>query len=616
MKEETVIMREFTDISSSYEKYVQNPPSAADIRMPVSDTETFFRQTAADFEQISAENVQLAADVSASYAANVRTPDDGDIYGEMYDSLTERISAAAAGADALTAAAWLSMTEFVGNSCVLAAGEQLDAFGEAVRLLEGVEDPETGYTSRYPAESIRLMEATLTAADADIASFRSRQTVISAVPAFVRSEPDYAEAERKITESIEQLSSLRMRGTDMIAQGREQVLLAEQAKQEGDLRYNQAQAALSNGNYQNARDTLQRAREKYNQSLAMQESASLRTDTDERVASLGAAINRYENEVIVKEVRQLKTEAKTADYHTQLDRAEQLLLQAKTRWATTNVEEDREITSWLSIVGTALSVKSGRTIPVTAPLYPEMSQLLSIANQYYDQGKVLMAQGQKEQATEVLNAAKQKLKEIQLVYPLNQDASLLTLRIDQLIDPVAFQEQFREKFNAARRDYRDPEKQQTAYSDLLDLYAINPGYPGLKDFIYEVELYLGLRLPPPDPAKLAKSRSLTADAKRIVDSNNRASFPIALAQLDEAIELNPGNSEAILLKDRIYTDAGGQAVAVLPSQAEELYQRAVQELQKGNIITASALVEQLLQDSGNRNSSKILDLKKKVDSLL
>ncbi len=55
---------------------------------------------------------------------------------------------------------------------------------------------------------------------------------------------------------------------------------------------------------------------------------------------------------------------------------------------------------------------------------------------------------------------------------------------------------------------------------------------------------------------------------------------------------------------------------VLSSESEALYQKAVQELQRGNTLQAAALVSQLLQKKENQNSSKIIDLKKKVDSLL
>ncbi|HON14452.1 MAG TPA: hypothetical protein PK897_10025, partial [Treponema sp.] len=87
-------------------------------------------------------------------------------------------------------------------------------------------------------------------------------------------------------------------------------------------------------------------------------------------------------------------------------------------------------------------------------------------------------------------------------------------------------------------------------------------------------------------------------------------------QLNEALKLNPNNEQAISLKDRIQTDVGGQATAVLSSAAEREYQRAVQELQNGNTIVALAIVEQLLQDPKNKNSTKLVELQKRIQSRL
>ena len=148
------------------------------------------------------------------------------------------------------------------------------------------------------------------------------------------------------------------------------------------------------------------------------------------------------------------------------------------------------------------------------------------------------------------------------------------------------------------------------------MYEIDSDFPGLKKLVDDVEIYLGIKIPPPDPASIARSSELTRSARRIYDANSRSVFQVALSQLDEAIRLNPDNQEAITLKDRMQTAVGGQAVAVLSAKDEERYQQAVRELQRGNKITASALVEQLMQSPGSRNSAKIADLKRRIDSQL
>jgi hypothetical protein len=297
-----------------------------------------------------------------------------------------------------------------------------------------------------------------------------------------------------------------------------------------------------------------------------------------------------------------------------LDQAEQQFIQAKTRWGVTNIEANPEVTNWLDIINTALSMKTGRTIPVSAPLYPQMSQILNTASQQYAEGSKLMTAGKRTEAVALLTAAKEGLRQLQLVYPLNQDAGVLILKIDQLIDPGAFNDFFRQRINTIRSNYRT--ERQTAYSDLLDLYAINPSYPGIKSLIDEVEIYLGIKLPPPDPVAIARSAELTRQAQRIYDANNRNLFPVARDQLSEAIKLNPNNQTAIALNDRLAVSIGGTSLAVLPREDEAKYQQALLELQRGNKITASALVEQLMQSPSSRNSAKVQDLKKRIDSLL
>jgi hypothetical protein len=263
-------------------------------------------------------------------------------------------------------------------------------------------------------------------------------------------------------------------------------------------------------------------------------------------------------------------------------------------------------------------MKTGRSIPPTAPLYPEMSQLLNIANDYYNKGKMAIANGNKVEAELCFSNAKIKLREVQTVYPLNQEASLLTLRIDQVVDPAAFNDYFKRKVDGAKNDYKDPSKQQAVYTEILDLYEINPSYPGLKDFIYNVEIELGIRVRPPDRTAINKSNSLTKQAEQVFNSGrrNEISLNSALQLVNQALEANPDNTDAQILKDRISTALGGTGTAVLPAVAEKKYQQAVQELQKGNILEAYTIVSELMSNKSYSKSSKVIDLQKKVESLL
>ena len=203
-----------------------------------------------------------------------------------------------------------------------------------------------------------------------------------------------------------------------------------------------------------------------------------------------------------------------------------------------------------------------------------------------------------------------------MVYPLNQEAALLTLRIDELVDPKQFNESFSRRVQAARQNVKVPATQQQGYSDLLDLAQIRPSYPGLSKLIYDVEIELGIRQKPVDQSALRRSNSLTQEAQRLYSGakGNEEILRQALARLDQAIALNPNNDGAIMLKDRIQIAVGGKAAVVLSSADEARYNQAIQELRNNNVLGAYTIVEGLLQTPANRRSSKILDLQKQVQA--
>lgn len=495
-----------------------------------------------------------------------------------------------------------------------AIGERRVSWSDSLALLEGVPQPDSVTVFYYPAESLAAFTGLRSAAAKDKTSVQSALSWAREIPARFRESEGIRSGITSLESMIAYLDRLDSDIASASARANSRILQANLAKQESELRYSQALASLKRNDFQSARDNLQRSREKANQSLSWQESKTFRTETDRKLEQLGTDITRTENEAVVREVRILISSGKNFYYQGNFDQAEQVLNQAKARWSVTNIEPNVEVTNWLAIVNTALSMKTGRTIPVSAPLYPQMSQLLSSANQLYTEGKELIEKGKRTQAIELLTQAKEKLQQLKLVYPLNEDAGQLTLKIDQVIDPAAFKVSFRQKVETARATYRS--EPQKAYSELLDLYKLDPAYPGIKRLVDEIEVYLGIQIPPPDPKALARSSELTRSAQKIYDANTRSMFQIALDQLDEAIKLNPDNQNAIALKDRVQTAIGGQSVAVLSGNDEAKYQQAVLELQKGNKITASALVEQLLQNPKSRNSAKIQDLKKRIDSQL
>ncbi len=514
---------------------------------------------------------------------------------------------------------WNSVGTVAKEGSTEIANEYTQSFASAIAMIN---EALSSDVFSYPSESIPILQDLLNRALGDIAALESQEQFLDTAPVeTVKSNSKaiaFQEGVVAVPENISIIQSVYSQLNSKLALAKERVLLAERAKNEAELRYTQARRSMNSGDFESARDLVERSRLKYNESLSYQESAEVRNQSDTLLLELGVEIARLENEQVVRDVRALKTSAQEQYYAGNFEQAERLLVQAQNRWAVTNVDPDSEITNLFSLVGTALSMKTGRVISPTAPLYSEMSQILNMANQYFSTGRELITKGDKEEAVVILEDAKKKLRELQLVYPLNQEASLLILRIDQLIDPVAFGTFFKQKFDAAKVDYVNPDMQQSAYLDLLDLYEINPRYPGLESFIYQVEIALGIRVSPPDQRKINESRTYTAEAQRIFDSGARDEISLnnALARLNQAITLYPDNESAILLKDRIQTAMGGQSLVVLPASQEALYQKAVRELSNGNTLAAASIVAQLWQDTTVHRSAKVIDLKKKVDSLL
>ncbi|GMO47075.1 MAG: hypothetical protein Pg6C_09120 [Treponemataceae bacterium] len=531
-----------------------------------------------------------------------------------WDIFTQTGSALAAGlksdSDAAAAAAWRRLALFYSGASNKIVDGLVQRMQTAHELLSPAADG-----AAYPAEAEAEARGLLTILRSDRERMREAAAMLGP-NAVMGDQVSVSEAE--IRAGIARLDAVEADAVSLIPRAQEQSALAQRALNEAELRYNMAMQAFAAKDFDSARGNLQISRTRFNESLALQDSPALRTDSDTRLAALGARIAAEENEIIVREVRELKTRAREAYYNGSFETAENLLNRAQSRWKLVSMEDDAEVRTLLALVGTAISMKTGRAIPVTAPLYPEMSQTLNISRQYYNQGAILIRQGNRTEAVEILNTAKQKLRELQLVYPFNQEASLLTLRIEQLTDPRAFETQFANRVAAARNDYRGAETRRRAYADLLDLYEINPAYPGLRSLITQVEIEIGIRARPVDQTALDNSRALTSQARNLIASGtqNEIALRQALSLTDQAIGLNPNNNEAIILKDRILSMLGSRQVTVLSGADENAYQRAVQELQRGNAIEAKAIVEQLLRSEVNRRSFKVLELQKKVDSLL
>jgi len=557
-------------------------------------------------------------DKEEAAAEQGRKNTDSLVEWKSFDKSVQKLSADFTSFADSSAAAILSRAADFYSSCgleyVTEAGMQKDRTEE---LINGVKDDTAKKTDdslaivkRYPKEGL----AALSALDAYIDS--AEKALLQALTRLdTPYTTQYKTAYTSVQKSAELLADLKTSAVSMRDSARTMAALAENAKNDAAEKFAAAQRALSQKNFKKARENLSRAATKYLEALSYNEDDALRSSSDSALRELGEEINRQENVLVVKDVRELKNQARAQFDRDNFEGAERLLRRAAERWAVTNVEEDLEIVNMMALVETALSMKGGRAVLPGDQLYTEVSQILSIANQYYDQGVRLSAQGKKAEAVQRLNDGLQKLKELRDVVPLNQEANLLNLKIQKIMNPEAFRQNFGKRIAAARANIKDPKKRKEAYSELDDLYKTDPDYPGFKELMYDVKVELGIIRKPPDTSGLKKSAELTEQARRIFASAGREDKALmrnAMALADQAIALNAANGDAIILKDEISRRLDGNATVVISAHDLELYNRAVQYLRADDVIGAQNLVAELLKNPKNRYSSQILELEKRI----
>jgi hypothetical protein len=498
-----------------------------------------------------------------------------------------------------------------------------EEYRQGMEFIEGVErqieiSPEVRETLqvRYPAEGLALFGQLTARLNSLEPTAREFLNVYENEDVRFRSYPGIAQKIQTGQADLAEIQRLRNLAASASTRAQASILQAERYRNEGMMRLAETQNAINASNFDAAKTALAAARQSFSNSLSIQESQPLRTETDGRLQALAATLLEAENRLVIAEVYALTEQGKTLYNEGRYEEAENVLVRAQVRWQTTQIGEDSEIAYWLGFVRAALLVSSAREILVTDPLYNEMSQLLNLARQDYNQAQELVSRGNRRDALTQLTRADEKLAQVKKTFPFNQAASVLTLRIAFLRDPGDTTEMFRTMFNAARVKIVPGNRQGSleALNELRDLQQINPNFPGMSAVIFEAEIAAGLRERPPDQRAVAESGRLYQQASAIVARNDRAQFPIALEQLNRALRLNPNNQAAAALRPRVQEGLGGTVTNVLSSAAEEQFRLAVQHFTNRNFLEALAIVERLLQTTENRNYPPLLDLRRRIES--
>ena len=410
-------------------------------------------------------------------------------------------------------------------------------------LNETVGEGENTYTGivKYPGLALPMLNSSLGKLNRYNTEYDTLRSLLSGENTEIKDSPDLIESNELISADKKLISDLKYKIGVYNARAEELLTQAEIYSTQGYKRLDEAKARLRQNRFTEARDRLQEARESFRLSLSFNEDPEIRAFSDREILALSDEIIRLQTALVIETVRNNLNKARDLYVREQFGDAESLLINSQTMWKTVNAEDNEEVQYWLNLVQTALSIRSGRVIAETDPLFSEMTQVINLARNDYITARKLAEEGRNEQAIGYLQSAEEKLLYVSIPFPMNQEASVLSLEILKIRDAENFDRVFRDKFNLAKE--RININPTESYIVLKDLAEINPDYPGIKKAIYDTEIKLGMRTPPPDPAKIREAESLYGKAYDIVSSNVRSNYPTALEYLNRAFKLNPDNSK-------------------------------------------------------------------------
>ncbi|MDR2094707.1 MAG: hypothetical protein LBP76_04210 [Treponema sp.] len=497
------------------------------------------------------------------------------------------------------------------------------------------------YIAHYPQEALETLNRMLASISQDIAVGKELIAQYGREPPYIQNDERVRALAAEALNIQSLLESIFADGSSSASAANARVAVADRYRQQGDEMYREAERILNRNLSDNdvdlARDQMDNASAQYDASLAVQESADFRAERDARIFDLGMRIQERQNEIIIRQIRTWITEAQQIYMTGNFEQAITLLERAEERNREINSTDDPEIVYWLNIARAALMLQAYQVIVSTAPLYTEVSQLLSDARKNYAEGTRLL-RTRHEEGIRLFNEARKKIEEVLLMFPVNKEAGVLMLRMDQVQNPETFEQQFKDRFEKAVAEINAKRAGASeAYTDLQNLAEIYPNYPGMKsalDRAYRIFNPIVVAIPQerrqtnrPQPApqqqapaqqtaETARIRGLIASVRDVINRKDSANYQNALGQLNQVFQMEPTNSDYPGLKDALNRLIGGQGTITLDSVSESLYQKAIREFQQGNNLVAMSIVQQIKKMPGNEKNTRILQLERRIQSIL
>ena len=493
-------------------------------------------------------------------------------------------------------------------------------------LEKNLEEDESDDTPKqHPTDFIRQSDDLLKTTREDIKALESANAPFNGAGKYYKS--DVQSIQKKLGEQLKKFEQFKKTLKANSEKIRNQQLEARIAINEVNMYYSRALSAYENENLATAQINLEKASKTYDSILSvMKKDADIQDQTYENLSSLKQEIVKKQRPMLISNLRDYKREIRVNYYAGNYEEANENIIRAdnvRQEWETfmdTPLDADEELERFRQLVTTALTIKNGRVLNPEDPLYPEMSQILSLCDNYYTLGTSEINKGKKRDGMAHLRKAKEKLEELKLVYPHNHEATILAFKVDKILDPKAFNNTYANHLKELKQiDYSKKDATSLmGYGDLKDLQEINPAYPGLSDFIANIEINWGLREKATDDSAKEAAEEIAQEAQKALDSAGRDPEKLAeiKAAANQALSMDRTNATATAVLDEIALRTGQQAAVTLNAADEAKYQQAIRFLQNGNVVAANANLQELLQNPENLRSAKIQKLKNRIEGML
>jgi|GEM_PF-3180395 len=469
-----------------------------------------------------------------------------------------------------------------------------------------------GYLAKYPTRTADLLARMDAAIETDRQALQSLIAQYDAEPSALAGSISSLRGEAEALQR--RLENTRSRGQTMMAAARTQSADAENLRREGDRLLDEARQLLARSDFETALTRVEKAGDEYYKSLELEDDDPTWDKRRNTVFNLSGTIMAALNLQVERDVEELLVQIQEDFFNGDLEQATRRIAQAKSRWIRTHTEANGNVEYWDRMIQNAAI--SSRTISPTAPLYAEMSQLLSDARRKFEEGIILLASSRTErEGNQKLESARQDIVKVKLVFPMNQEAGILSLRIDQQMEPD-FDKTLGTRIDSAIARTKSGNNRIEALNELYNLADIFKNERNWPPIIRTAEIDAGIRPPDPTPEGIAAAAAIVARCRPIIASGNVDAIKAIQPDLLEAQRLDRNNRNA---RD-LYTQAArviAIKTTVLDPEAERLFQQASQALTQGNPIQAQQQLQQIYARNPNyRYVDKVQTLQTRVDRQL